>query len=86
MRGGETQGVVGDGFDGGVEGGRRIRSAREEGHGLAFGVVAAAGEFANDARGRLQRHTRWSVGSGKSVPKVRTSDRPEVQNLQLGRG
>jgi hypothetical protein len=74
----ESEGVVGRRLDGGIEGGRRVRGTGEERHGLAFGVVAAASEFANDARGRLQRHTEGWVGSGKSVP--------EVQNLQLGPG
>jgi hypothetical protein len=73
----ESKGVVGRRLDGSVEGGRRVRGTGEERHRLTFGVVAAPGEFANDARGRLQRHTEGWMGSGKSVP--------EVQNLQLGR-
>ncbi|MFC7135774.1 hypothetical protein ACFQRB_02570 [Halobaculum litoreum] len=56
MRDGEHERVVGGGLDGRLERRRGRRRLRDEGHGLAFGVEAAAGERLHDTRGRLQRH------------------------------
>jgi signal peptidase len=63
--GGHDEGVVGRPVDGSVEGAVGIGGGGETCERLAFGVVAAAGEFAGEARGRCRRHGAASGAAGE---------------------
>ena len=60
-----AEGVVVGVLDDALDGGGRVRGARKQGHGLAFGVVAAPGEFADEPGRGLQRHGQPKAQAGQ---------------------